>query len=199
MMTSNVWRPYGVWAGLVFALLGCDRGDSDSVRVAECQKVCDQRDMCIRDTDVADCHKRCEDQDYRSDLYYQLKATCVLDGTLACDEWAAELDNRGEDLCRGDACVLDGCVRRALARGKVTPQEASYCDELSNRLVARCNVKPGLDALDKHCRNTLREVSDVYAQDTRDCVYGECSEVKECLDDLAVRYGTDIKIFKLMP
>ncbi len=195
-MTSKVWRTCGVWMGLAFALLGCDR-ESDSVRVVECQKVCDKRDMCIRDTDVVDCHKRCEDQEFRSDLYYQAKATCVSDGTFACDEWAQELDNRGEDLCRGEDCVLDGCVQRALAREKVSKEQAAYCDELSNRLVARCDSKLGLGALEKRCKDTLREVSQAYAQDTRDCVLGGCGEAGECLEDLAVRYGTDIQIFKL--
>lgn len=196
-MTSRVWQTYGAWIGLSFALLGCDSGEPESVRVTECRKVCAKRDACIRATDIADCEKRCDDQEHRSDLYYKAKATCVLDGTLSCDEWAHELDDKGQDLCVGELCVLDSCVQRAVSREKLSSSQEEYCEDLSNRLVARCDPASRLSDLVKRCRETVRQVSDGYAVDTKDCVYGACADVDACLEDLAARYGTDIRMFSL--
>ncbi|MFT3923530.1 MAG: hypothetical protein QM778_13430 [Myxococcales bacterium] len=184
---------------LLFALAGCDSGDEETVRVKECRNVCERRDMCLRDTDVADCDQRCSQQEFRSDLYYQLKAKCVTDGSLACDEWATELDNRGEDVCLGADCNLDACVHRELASHKLTPDQEEYCGDLSNLLFA-CDRSLDPNALTVTCQKTLLEVSQQYADDTEECAQLRCvtgNEFRECFADLALRYETDIKIFGL--
>jgi hypothetical protein len=184
-------------AGLLLAAAACAPGEDTSALVQSCRKVCQMRDMCIQDTDLLDCEKRCDDQGFRSALYYQAKAKCVSDGDLACDQWAKELDNRGADLCLGDGCSLDECVQRALATHQLSDTQKDYCQSLTNKLVA-CDHSLDTSDLIRRCSDTLLELSDSYVSATQDCVDMSCTDehaIPDCLDDLAQRYGTDIKVF----
>jgi hypothetical protein len=177
-------------------LTGCDDGETVPVRVTECRKVCEQRDMCIRNTDLADCEQRCDQQDFRSDLYYRAKARCVTDGTLSCDEWAEELDERGEDLCSDpDSCNLAACIQAELARQKVSAEQEQTCRRMSN-VLAICEDAVDADDLAASCEDRLLEVSAEYAARTEECVLDSsgCNQ-QGCLDDLADMYGTDLRVF----
>ena len=192
----QTWK-VGVGA-LLLGLLGCDSGE-ESVRVKECRNVCDKRNMCLSDTDVADCEQRCDHQEFRSDLYYQLKAECVGDGSLSCDQWANELDVRGEDVCLGDGCKLDECVHRKLLDHKLSDEQEKWCEDLSNDLFA-CDRSLNANEVTAVCKKTLLEVSPEYAAESEDCVNIRCLDVsgfRQCFADLALKYDTQIRIFGL--
>lgn len=183
---------------MLLGLLGCDSGE-ESIRVQECRNVCQKRDMCMSDTDLADCEQRCDRQEFRSDLYYQLKAQCVSDGTLSCDQWAKELDVRGEDVCLGAGCVLDECVHRKLLDHKLSEEQEEWCEDMSNDLFA-CDRALKPNELTAVCMKTLLEVSPEYAAESEECVDMRCidgSEFRRCFADLALKYDTKIKIFGL--
>jgi hypothetical protein len=183
-------------AGLLFAT-SCNTGEEVPAVVGQCRKVCQARDLCIADTDLLDCEKRCDDQQFRSELYFQAKARCVSHGNLACDQWASELDNRGQDLCLGESCQLDTCVQRELAAHPLSDAQKDYCQTLTNKLVP-CDRSLDPDTLLERCSQNLLQVSEAYADETRDCVDMSCADgstIPDCLDRLAERYETDIKIF----
>jgi hypothetical protein len=142
---------------------------------------------------------RCDEQEFRSDLYYQLKAECVGDGRLSCDEWADELDQRGEDLCVGEGCDLDQCVHRKLLEHELSEEQQKYCTELSDDLYA-CDRTLNADSLAATCARTLLEVSQEYADESEKCVNLRCmdgTEFRRCFGDLALKYGTQLRIFGL--
>jgi hypothetical protein len=199
-MMSKISRSLGLGVLLLLAgALGCDSGEAESVRVKECRNVCQKRDMCLRDTDLADCEQRCGQQEVRSDLYFQLKAQCVSDGNLSCDEWAGELDAQGEDVCLGEGCLLDECVHRELAKHTLSAEQEDYCQDLSNYLSA-CERTLNATALAATCESTLLEVSPEYAKETEECLDMACTDgsvFRQCFADLALRYETEIKIFGL--
>jgi hypothetical protein len=179
--------------GAVVALYGCDDGEAEPARVKHCRTVCTQLDMCIRETDLAECEDRCDQQAFRSDGYYEAKARCVT--SLSCNEWDKELDSRGEDVCTDeDDCNLASCVGAELSRQKVNADQEQYCVRLSNKL-APCE---GMDAaeLALACEDRLLELSAEYAAETEDCIIElSCPEIPRCLDDLADMYGTDLTVF----
>jgi len=183
--------------GVLLALSGCDSG-GDSERVKECRAVCARLDMCRSETDLAECEQRCDEQTFRSDLYYRLKSKCVSDGRLSCDQWAHELDFRGEDTCT-ENCNLDQCVKRGLLEHALNEEQEEYCRLLSDDL-SLCDRSLNPDSLAAICKKTLLEVSPEYAEETEDCVNLRCvdgTEFRRCFDDLALKYNTKVRIFGL--
>jgi len=186
----------GIW---LLAAAGCDSGEAESVRVKECRNVCQKRDMCLSDTDLADCEQRCDEQEFRSDLYYQLKGQCVSDGRLSCDQWAGELDIRGEDVCLGADCALDECVHRKLLEHELTEEQQESCEDMASGLF-NCNHDLPVDELEATCKRTLLEVSPEYVEESGECTKLRCvqgNEYQQCFDDLALKYSTEIRLFGL--
>jgi hypothetical protein len=182
------------WA-LLSMVVGCDDDEGTPARVTHCRSVCDSLDMCVAETDLTECYARCDDQKFRSDLYYELKAQCVSDRSLSCNEWDHELDRRGEDVCRGDNCKLAECVRNRLRRTEVSPAQKDKCDSQANKLEA-CF---GVDAreLSRECQLRALELSQEYLADTERCVNGKCGDLKHCIEDLKFEYGTKLSVFDL--
>lgn len=183
------------WAFLSM-VLGCDDDAGVPARVTHCRSVCDKLDMCVAATDLTECYARCDDQEFRSDLYYELKAQCVSDRSLACDEWDHELDRRGEDLCSGPGCKLAECVRTRLRRTEVPAGQKEKCDTQSNKLKA-CDGTLDARELSRECQLRALELSPEYLADTERCVHLECGDVKHCIEDLKFEYGTDLTVFDL--
>lgn len=182
------------WAFLSM-VVGCDDDAGVPARVKHCRSVCESLDMCVAETDLMECYDRCDNQAFRSDLYYELKAQCVSDRTLSCNEWGDELDRKGEDRCTGPNCKLAECVRTRLRRTEVPAAQKEKCDSQSNKLEACFQI----DAreLSRECQLRALELSPEYLADTERCVDRPCGDVKHCIDDLKFEYGTDLTVFDL--
>ncbi len=198
MFRAWLTRRIGVGVALL-ALSGCD-SDGESERVRECRKVCEKLDMCRSETDLAECEQRCDEQTFRSDLYYRLKSQCVSEGRLSCDQWAHELDFRGDDVCPSEqACNLKQCVDRKLLDHALNEEQKEYCRLLADDLFS-CDRTLNPDSLAATCMKTLPQVSPEYAAETEDCVNLRClegTEFRRCFDELSLKYNTQIRIFGL--
>jgi hypothetical protein len=175
---------------LALALFACDR-DGNSARSGECARFCEALEKCDDATDLLDCRDQCEEDDVRSDRYYRARADCGEE--LSCSRWVKEVNGRGEDVCSG-SCNLIDCVDDALGQLKLSDLEKNVCMDIGTKLNA-CDpsLEPG--SISAECELVLPVLSETYLEASVRCGEQLCPQISSCLEKLADRHQTDLKLF----
>jgi hypothetical protein len=197
MDLSTSWTRIGVGLGLGasvgIALVlapACDSGDSGR-RSSACSSFCQKLEVCDDRSDLSGCEDACLAQKYRSDAYLDTRAQCA---DLSCNHWAAQVTSDGEDSCRSNCALID-CVEDKLQNITEAAGQTKLCDEVTSKLTT-CNNKLDGDAVRDACHNFVVAVSDQFATESRDCVLVQaCSEIVRCIDKLADKNDTTVRIF----
>jgi hypothetical protein len=179
--------------GMACALvIGCDKSEESSAQSRSCERFCDFLEKCDDGTDLLDCTQHCESDEVRSTAYFRARADCG--NELSCNQWMTEVDSQGDDLCSGEDCNLNECVDHALREEKLSEEQDHACRVISSMFSA-CD--PSLAAADvaDECERIAPALSDDYLEDSETCVLSECSKIAACLNDLAERHGTDLKVY----
>lgn len=179
--------------GMACALaVGCDKSEEGSQQSRSCEHFCDLLEKCDDGTDLLDCTEHCESDEVRSAAYFRARADCGEE--LSCNQWMSEVDSQGDDLCSGEDCNLSECVDHALREEELSADQAHRCKVISSAL-SHCDSSLTAAAVAEECEQIAPVLSENYLEDSETCVLSECSKIGTCLDDLADRHGTDLKVF----
>lgn len=179
--------------GMACALaVGCDQGEESSEQSRACARFCDLLEKCDDGTDLLDCTQHCESDEVRSTAYFRARADCGYE--LSCNQWMSEVDSQGDDLCSGDDCNLNQCVDHALRDEKLTEAQSRKCEVISNML-SNCDSSLSVAQVAEECERIAPLLSENYLEDSETCVLAPCAKMGPCLDDLAERYDTDLRVF----
>jgi hypothetical protein len=176
---------------LALALSACDRDDGSAARSRECARFCEALEKCDDATDLLDCRDQCEEDDVRSDRYYRARADCGEE--LSCSRWVKEVNSRGEDVCSG-SCNLIDCVDDALGQLKLSDPEKNMCMAIATKLNAcDASLEPG--SISGECEGVLPVLSEAYLEASVRCSEQLCAQISSCVEKLADRHQTDLKLF----
>jgi hypothetical protein len=179
--------------GMACALaVGCDQGEESSAQSRACARFCDLLEKCDNRTDLLDCTRHCESDEVRSTAYFRARADCG--DELSCNQWMSEVDSQGDDLCSGEDCNLNQCVDHALRDEELSAEQERKCEVISNML-SNCDSSLSVTQVAEECERMAPLLSQNYLEDSETCVLSPCVKMGPCLDDLAERHGTDLKVF----
>jgi hypothetical protein len=191
--TSGRRRRLLSFLGMACALaVGCDKSEEASQQSRSCARFCELLEKCDDGTDLLDCTEHCESDEVRSAAYFRARADCGQE--LSCNQWMSEVDSQGDDLCSGEDCNLSECVDHALREEKLSADQERKCEVISSAL-SHCDSSLTAAAVADECERMAPGLSENYLEDSETCVLSECSKIGICLDDLADRQGTDLKVF----
>lgn len=175
---------------LALALPACD-DKSVTPRDEACMRYCEKLDLCDDRTDRAGCVQRCGEDRVRSDAYFRARANCV--ETRSCNLWQGEVDVMGRDTCELPApmCKLDDCVSDTLAAADPTPDEKTYCGQVTSKLGACDNRLVPAD-VEARCLALAPTLSRDYLEAMLDCIALPCEQVTSCLERVLDRFNTDL-------
>lgn len=185
----------GILLLLAAGAVACDRSDEGSVRKQQCERFCEQLEKCDDRTDVLDCQKHCAADEVRSDDYFKARASCAEDD--ACNQWSSEVDSQGDDTCTGSDCHLRACIDRKLADVELTDEQERACSSMATGLV-NCDAKLDRNAINAECQRITPALSADYVDESQRCVESLCGDIQACLDKLANREGTELRVFSGM-
>jgi hypothetical protein len=202
-MVRKIFRETKSWAALeplvqcwsaglaAVLILACDKSDDTSAQSKECERFCAQLERCDDGTDLLDCRKHCEADEVRSETFFHVRADCAQ--MLSCNLWVDEVDSQGDSVCSGE-CDLGQCVDRKLLDEKLSDEQQHSCTLLGS-MVDACDPSYDATQVARDCEQISPLLSEKYREDSEDCVISGCGEIERCLDDLAERYETDLKVF----
>lgn len=172
--------------------VGCDKSESVSEQSRSCAAFCDALEKCDNRTDLLDCTEHCESDEVRSLAYFRSRADCA--DELSCNQWMSEVDSQGGDLCSGDDCNLNECIGHSLREEKLTEEQEHSCGVISS-VLSKCDGALSAAAVAEDCERVAPGLSDNYLADSEICMLAECSKIEPCLEDLAERHSTDLRVF----
>jgi len=176
---------------LVLGAAGCDDGVAGT-RDQSCRVYCEKLESCDNHTDVEGCVRGCELEKTRSDAYLEARTTCVEKDS--CNVWMGEVGVMGEDVCRGDKCLLNDCTSDLLAEQKPSSAELAYCERVVSKLNA-CDHTLTLASLETNCLQLVPALSDSYLERVQVCIEVDCSEVRPCLEQARDLFNTEISMY----
>lgn len=176
---------------LTLGAAGCDRSDDETGRTRYCSTFCEELEGCDDGTDLLDCKKHCEADEVHSDAYFQARSSCA--ASSACNLWSMEVDSQGDDVCTGD-CFLTSCTDRKLDDVKLSASDERACTAMANAL-SNCDGTLDRSAISSECERITPALSASYRDESQLCAESTCAEIQSCLDDLAEKYDTELKVF----
>ncbi len=167
---------------LVLAAYSCGDGSAPTFREKKCDEICARYEMCDDVTDVPGCQQSCGADEFRSDRFFEIKATCITD--LSCNR-----------LSEQDGSVpLNDCIGDALPREKLGDRALTLCQALANK-VADCWVAADPVGVRTQCERVAITLSEPYLKGSEECATQRCADLGACYADLADSYDTSVAIY----
>jgi hypothetical protein len=173
------------------ALVAGSCEDSVSARTAACRKFCTELEECDDRTDQLGCVEGCQSQKFRSDLYFDVRASCA---EMSCNQWASEVTDQGIDACSASQCVLIDCIGDQLQKLDLSKSQGELCKGVTTKLLS-CDKTLDEDDVAEQCQHFVLSSADDFVEASRSCVDEACADIERCIERLADKYDTDARIF----
>jgi hypothetical protein len=168
------------WSCAVLLMVSACMDEGVSERAERCEAICSKFVLCDNRNDAGRCQRSCEAEAYWSDAYWEQRQRCV--ESQSCNMLPSSFDQ----LVGHQG--LDTCILTGLRQIELTRVQARVCTSMATKF-ERCDSSLDADVLESQCtRDTVRQLSASYLEDSEECIIRRCGQIQPCLDSLAEDY-----------